>query len=73
MKSEQSGRADAVTRSIEIANELLDELVSGPGTVAGLIEILEAFHAREPVRFDEQARAPFSRIQWRKSPGCVTP
>jgi hypothetical protein len=72
-ESEQSGSADAVTRSIEIANELLDELVPGPGTVAGLIEVLEAFHPRELVRFDEQAWAPFSGIQWRQVPRLRAP
>ena len=64
--SQQRGCCNAVDRDSE---RTLGELVARPGLVAGPIEILEAFHARELVRFDEQTRAPFSGIQWRKVPG----
>ena len=66
---EQSDSSDPAARSIDAANELLDQRPPRPEMVTRLIEGLEALRPRELVRFDEQARSYYTGIQWSKVPG----
>lgn len=59
---------DPVARSIDDANDLLDQPIPNREMVPRLIEVLESFQPRELVRFDEQARSYYSGIRWSKVP-----
>ena len=69
MNPEQSVSPDPVARSIDAANDLLDQRALQREMVTRLIDDLEALQPRELVRFDERARSYYSGIQWSKLPG----
>lgn len=64
MTSEDPDSPDPVARSIDAANDLLDQRVPDREMVSRLIEFLESFQPRELVRFDEQGRSYYSGIRW---------
>jgi hypothetical protein len=57
MKPEDPPSPDPVARSIDAANDLLDQPIPNGEMVSRLTETLESFQPRELVRFDEQARS----------------